>query len=116
MMRCRRTNAHWVVLTGLIFLLAGTPGAPVMGQEITTHNTARYIGNGQWKWAVYIRGRRAQLREIECVQYILHPTFKKRRHSVCAIGNQRFPFRLRVGFESHAARANLRTRSMTEAA
>ena len=27
-----------------------------------------------------------------------------------------FDRRLRVGFESHAARANLRTRSMTEAA
>ena len=42
---------------------------------------------------------------------------KGKRHgfNISAICWER-PFRLRVGFESHVARANLRTRSMTEAA
>lgn len=44
--------------------------------EITTKNTSQYIGNGRWKWTVFLQGADEILDRIDHVEYTLHKTFK----------------------------------------
>jgi len=39
-------------------------------------NDSQYLGNGMWKWQVWIEGPPEELRKVLSVRYILHPTFK----------------------------------------
>lgn len=48
--------------------------APSKG-EITTRNTAKYVGDKRWDWTVYIDTDQKTLSSIDHVQYTLHPTF-----------------------------------------
>jgi transcription initiation factor IIF auxiliary subunit len=54
--------------------------APVMPvnvdtASITTGNTSRSLGGGRWEWAVFILASNDVLKQIQYVEYTLHPTF-----------------------------------------
>lgn len=55
--------------------------------EITTENTARYVGRNEWDWTVFIVSDDKTLSEVECVEYTLHPTFPNPVHEVCNKGS-----------------------------
>lgn len=43
--------------------------------KITTGNTSRSLGGGRWEWAVFILASNDVLKQIQYVEYTLHPTF-----------------------------------------
>jgi transcription initiation factor IIF auxiliary subunit len=55
-----------VLLSGSLWLTA---------QNIGVENTAKYIGNGQYSWTVFVTGNPHSLAQVESVRYTLHPTF-----------------------------------------
>ncbi len=68
MMRGLRRAAP--LLSGLGLALAAA-----WAQNITTGNTAVYVGEGRWNWTVFIQAPDDVVRRITCVEYTLHPTF-----------------------------------------
>ena len=57
--------------------------APGKYGEITTRNSATYAGKDRWDWTVFIEADDETLNQIECVEYILHPTFPDPVQKVC---------------------------------
>jgi hypothetical protein len=53
-------------------------------------NTSRFIGSGRWDWAVRIVAEPAVMSSIECVEYMLHPTFPNPIRTVCGAGSSSF--------------------------
>ena len=53
------------------------------GAAITVKNTATYIGAGRWDWTIFVEADPDSLRHIECVEYVLHPTFPDPVRKVC---------------------------------
>ena len=43
--------------------------------SLTIEQEASYVGNGRWKWAVWIEGPETQLDRVDSVAWQLHPTF-----------------------------------------
>jgi len=65
------------------------PGSPIQmpsskQRNIITHNTAESVGNGQWRWTVFLITDAETHAEIDCVEYTLHPTFPNPERRVCA--------------------------------
>jgi YEATS family len=54
--------------------------------EIAVGNTAVLERRDRWKWSVFLMGRDETLRQVQCVEYLLHPTFPDPRRSVCSRG------------------------------
>lgn len=52
-------------------------------QEIAAANSSRPIGKDLWEWTIHLKAPPALLRQIKCVEYTLHPTFKDRVQHVC---------------------------------
>jgi len=44
-------------------------------QEILAANTSIYLGEGKWEWTVFIQAQGDILKQIQVVEYTLHPTF-----------------------------------------
>lgn len=44
---------------------------------LTVKNTSSYAGGDRWNWTIFIEADPHTLRQIECVEYHLHPTFPK---------------------------------------
>jgi transcription initiation factor IIF auxiliary subunit len=65
----------WVL--GLVVLSGAT--AMAAPSDITSRNTSRYLGDGQWEWTVFLEGPEADLDRIRRVEYLLHPSFEPRR-------------------------------------
>jgi len=55
---------------------------------ITTGNTALQVNRNQWNWWTYILGDNDALSAIQCVEYVLHPTFPDPVKTVCDRGAQ----------------------------
>lgn len=70
-MRC----LSWVLW--LVALSSAT--AMAAPSDLTSRNTSRYLGDGQWEWTVFLEGPAADLDRIRQVEYLLHPTFETRR-------------------------------------
>jgi transcription initiation factor IIF auxiliary subunit len=79
------------ILAGVVVLALLAVG---LAQDITASNTSRFLGNGRWEWTVYIKASPQVLREIDCVEYTLHPTFPQPVRRVCKVGDSRRPFGL----------------------
>lgn len=62
--------------------------------QISTANSSEYIGDGQWRWTVYINAPPDVLRNISSVKYTLHSTFSPRERPVTKIGDANRPFAL----------------------
>jgi len=75
------------------FLLIISP-LGLAAQAITTHNTSEYLGDGNWKWTVFIQASQAALNQIEHVEYTLDPAFSDPVRRVDILGDPRFPFAL----------------------
>jgi hypothetical protein len=61
---------------------------------VTTDNTSKYIGNNRWEWTVFVKAPPDTVAKIQCVEYLLHPTFPNRDRMVCERGqtaDQPFP-------------------------
>jgi YEATS family len=61
---------------------------------VTTDNTSKYIGNNRWEWTVFVKASPDTVAKIQCVEYLLHPTFPNRDRMVCDRGqtaDQPFP-------------------------
>jgi transcription initiation factor IIF auxiliary subunit len=68
---------------------------PCDAENVSAHNTSRYIGDDHWEWTIFITAPPTLLAQIKCVEYTLHPTFPKpSRRSICDPGTstQSFPF------------------------
>jgi len=61
--------------------------APGKYGEITTRNSATYAAKDRWNWTVFIEADDETLNQIECVVYILHPTFPDPVQKVCNQGS-----------------------------
>lgn len=59
----------------IVILLSGC--LPMWSQNVALDNTARYRGNGQYSWTVFLKGNPAALQQVKSVQYTLHPTFSR---------------------------------------
>ena len=75
----------------MVFLLTV---APLLFAEITIKNSSSFVGNGRWQWLIYIEGTPAELDNVKCVEYRLHPTFPHPIQEVCERGRGE-PFALR---------------------
>jgi len=76
-----------------VFLLISLPPS-LFGREITVHDTSEYLGNGKWKWTVFIQESEQVLNDIEHVEYTLDPTFSDPVRRVDIMGDPRVPFAL----------------------
>jgi transcription initiation factor IIF auxiliary subunit len=66
--------------------LAASPGAAALAVK----NTSSYTGAGRWDWTIFIEADPDTLRQIECVEYVLHPTFPDPVRKVCNQPNTKF--------------------------
>ena len=60
-------------------------------------NTSKYVGGkNPWIWEIYLVAPKTIIDNINCVEYTLHPTFKKRVWMVCRDWRftQKYPFKL----------------------
>jgi transcription initiation factor IIF auxiliary subunit len=90
----RSQTVPHVFLPTLAWVLAILFSSSALAQEISTFNTSRPLGPGQWEWTVYINASWQVLNQIECVEYTLHRTFPRPVQTICDIGDRRRPFRL----------------------
>jgi transcription initiation factor IIF auxiliary subunit len=75
MSRLWRSRLTWIFGVWVLFFAMAA-----MGQsKLSAKNTARYQGEGQWEWTVFLEGPEADLDRIRTVEYLLHPTFEPRR-------------------------------------
>jgi len=56
--------------------------------NVTVENSAKEIEPGWWEWGIYINGAPAELKQIRCVEYTLHPSFPNPVRLVCTPNNR----------------------------
>ena len=98
-MKYPATRRHFAALAtgaGLLaaFSFAAPIGALAQHAPIQISNVATKIGEGQWRWTVYVAGPPHEIGNISCVVYRLHPTFPDPVQRVCNIGDRKYPFAL----------------------
>lgn len=63
--------------------------------ELTVDNVASNIGDGSWRWTVFLQGPEEALAQVDCVEYSLHAaTFSPSVYNVCERGNSQYAFGL----------------------
>ena len=78
----------------IAFSLAAALGmgvAPVAA-ALAVKNTSTYAGAGRWDWTIFIDADPDTLRQIQCVEYVLHPTFPNPVRKVCERPNTKFAY------------------------
>lgn len=75
---------------------AATPKAMAQSGHapVRISNVATKVGNGQWRWTVYVAGPASEIGNIGCVVYRLHPTFPNPVQRVCGTSDPKYPFGL----------------------
>jgi hypothetical protein len=63
-------------------------------KSVKLDNVASQVGEKIWQWTAFIEADSNVLEQIECVEYILHPTFPNPRVDVCSLGDNSKPFAL----------------------
>jgi transcription initiation factor IIF auxiliary subunit len=53
-------------------------------------NTSTYVGAGRWDWTIFVDADPNTLKQIDCVEYTLHPTFADPVRKVCGQQETRF--------------------------
>jgi transcription initiation factor IIF auxiliary subunit len=59
---------------------------------LTVKNTSAYVGGGRWDWTIFVDADADTLRQIECVKYVLHPTFPNPVREVCNKPETKFAY------------------------
>lgn len=59
------------------------PPAPQQERELAVENTANFLGGDRWEWTIYIAAPDEVLEQIECVYYILDPSYREPKREVC---------------------------------
>ena len=80
-----------ILISALLFIISPRT---LSAQNISAHNTSKYVCNGKWKWTIFIQAFPQVLDGIRSVEYTLHPTFPNPVRMVNSIGDSRFPFGL----------------------
>jgi transcription initiation factor IIF auxiliary subunit len=64
------------------------PPPPPRDEErgLTVRNTADFLKGDRWEWTIYIAAPDEVLEQIECVHYILDPSYREPRREVCEKG------------------------------
>lgn len=74
----------------MLFLIISTP---LLAEDILIENTSNYIGGGIWNWTIFIKKNSNKIDDINCVEYKLHKSFKKKPIEICEHGtNPEMPF------------------------
>lgn len=62
--------------------------------SITTENTATKVEDEKWQWTIFIKGSDDAIKQVQCVEYTLHPTFQNPVQTVCQRGSadHAFPY------------------------
>ena len=89
-----RTVTNVTLSTSLCILVFAFSSSGLAQEILSVANTSRSLGNGRWEWTVFINASPQVLRQIECVEYTLHPTFPRPVQRICAIGDSNKPFGL----------------------
>jgi transcription initiation factor IIF auxiliary subunit len=76
---------------------------------VTVKNTSSYVGAGRWDWTIFIDADPATLRQIECVEYVLHPTFRDPVRQVCNRPETKFSYSTN-GWGTFTVKVNVRYR------
>lgn len=51
-------------------------------------NTSQHLGEGRWRWTIYLDGNSQDLDRVKCVEYTLHPTFSNPIQLICNRSSQ----------------------------
>ena len=65
------------------------PPPPEQERGLAVENTADFLKGDRWEWTIYIAAPDEVLEQIECVYYILHPSYKEPKREICEKGNVR---------------------------
>ena len=84
------------IAAAIVFsLVAAQVSAQVSTQSgLSADNVSKYIGNDRWEWTVFVRAVPSTIREIQSVEYQLHPTFTPSVVTVTETSNPQMPFGL----------------------
>lgn len=74
---------------GLLAALTLATATPALA-ALTVNNTSSYAGGGRWDWKVFVDADAETLRQIDCVEYTLHPTFPDPVRRVCDRSGTKF--------------------------
>jgi hypothetical protein len=94
-------RAAWCVLCAAVWSVSGAPTVGSTGQSMaptgaagikasepfTIGNTAEREDSDEWKWAVFLQGDDDTLASVQCVEYLLHASFKPPRQAICKRGS-----------------------------
>jgi hypothetical protein len=104
-------SSKLVVLALCVAMLAGvssTFGQSLSGSSLYLANVSERIDGGHWRWTVFIQGSEAEVAQIACVTYTLHPTFPDPQQRVCETKDLKYPFGLTAtGWGTFAIRARI---------
>lgn len=59
------------------------PPPPPEERELAVENTANFLKGERWEWTIYIAAPDEVLEQIECVYYILDPSYREPKREVC---------------------------------
>ncbi len=59
------------------------PPPPQQERELVVENTANFLKGDRWEWTIYIAAPDEVLEQIECVYYILDPSYREPKREVC---------------------------------
>lgn len=74
--------------TAMVLVTAASPSLAAL----TVKNTSSYLGAGRWDWTIFVDADPNTLEQIECVEYILHPTFPDPVRKVCNQAKTKFAY------------------------
>ncbi len=77
-----------IALTAAALSLVAVPGSAA----VAVKNTSTYVGGGRWDWTIFIEADPDTLKQIQCVEYVLHPTFPDPVHKVCNEAKKKFSY------------------------
>lgn len=72
-------------------VVLGAAASPSLA-ALTVRNTSTYTGAGRWDWTIFLDADPDTLRQVECVEYVLHPTFPNPVRKVCKKPETKFAY------------------------
>ncbi len=59
------------------------PPPPLQERGLAVENSADFLKGDRWEWTIFIVAPDEVLEQIECVYYILHPSYRQPKREVC---------------------------------
>jgi hypothetical protein len=96
---------------------ASQPAALAVTNASTYLPDVKSEGRNWWDWTVYLAGPDAELAQVKCVEYMLHPTFDPPKVQVCERGAGALAFPLtRRGWGTFTVKARVQLKDGSERA